>query len=62
MDLSANSQRRLTPEERQDRMKRGVCIVCNTAGHFKANCPKATRSIGQVAATVEPDESVKEAT
>lgn len=33
------SQRRLSPEEVKEYMRRGVCFTCNKSGHLSRNCP-----------------------
>jgi hypothetical protein len=38
--IVVNRRGPLTQEERDDRMKRGLCLVCGDAGHLKLNCPK----------------------
>ncbi|KAH9267206.1 hypothetical protein BASA83_010122 [Batrachochytrium salamandrivorans] len=41
MDIDFARRGPLTSEERQQRMSRGLCLVCGQSGHLKANCPKS---------------------
>ncbi|KAH6577095.1 hypothetical protein BASA62_001038 [Batrachochytrium salamandrivorans] len=41
MDIDFARRGPLTSEERQQRMNRGLCLVCGQSGHLKANCPKS---------------------
>ena len=38
----------LTPEERQHRMRKGLCLVCGESGHLKYGCPKARKNISSI--------------
>ena len=41
MDLTMVQTRRgpLTPEERQERINKNLCMICGKADHFRATCP-----------------------
>ena len=39
--LGLNSAGHLTPEQRQERFDKKLCMYCGGAGHMRANCPIA---------------------
>ncbi|KAH9276811.1 hypothetical protein BASA83_000316 [Batrachochytrium salamandrivorans] len=43
MDVDATRRGPLTAQEREHRFKQRLCMVCGQAGHFKVNCPVATK-------------------
>jgi len=53
MDLGANrpTYRRLTPEERDRRMRSNLCLYCGAAGHRAADCPTRPARPSRLAAT-----------
>lgn len=55
MEIDETRRGPLTAEEREYRMRKGLCIICGKAGHLKANCPRKR----QAAATTStrPQES-----
>jgi len=41
----------LSPEERQRRVRRGLCFYCGEAGHLVATCPDKSTRAGRPATT-----------
>src|SRR5690606_36686218 len=41
---NGNTPRRLTPQERTDRINNGLCLYCGEKGHAIANCPTAPQN------------------
>jgi len=44
MDLSTIKVSKLTPEERQRCMRKGLCLRCREKGHLAKDCPKGQRN------------------
>lgn len=43
MELGNTQLRKLSPQEREDCMKKGLCLRCREKGHLAKNCPKGKR-------------------
>jgi hypothetical protein len=53
MDLSAG-RRRLSPAQREDRIRRGLCLYCGGAGHMARQCPNRPNNLRVNAGTFLP--------
>lgn len=58
MDLGAT--RRITADERLDRMNKGLCLTCAQTGHFAKDCPNKNRHQAKLANVEDTDEIVFE--
>ena len=45
MEIDSVRRGPLTQEERENRFKNNLCIVCGSPEHFKANCPQARKRV-----------------
>lgn len=45
MDLSADKEKKITPEETNRRREGGLCMGCGDSRHFTANCPRKLKAL-----------------
>ena len=64
MDLSANRGKKIPQEERERRMRLGLCMYCGASGHLARACPRKTEPgpIRAAATTTVTPEAVPAAT